>query len=93
MIPVYKGKVVINLMDQDTLILALTQEHVDDMIRKKEPFSKRTDYGYAGFEVDQIRFDDQKPVVVGQDTIYSSDVPGDLLVNITLEPQFVSDDV
>lgn len=89
MIPVYKGKVVINLMGPETNILALTQEHVDDMIRKQEPFSKRSDYGPTGFTVDQIMFDNQKPVVVGQDTINSSDVPGDLLVNITLEPQFV----
>lgn len=89
MIPVYKGKVVINLMGPEINILALTQEHVDDMIRKEEPFSKRSDYGPTGFNVDQIRFDDQEPIVVGQNTINSSDVPGDLLVNITLEPQFV----
>lgn len=76
-------------MGPETKILALTQDRVDDVIQNEKTFSNYFSFGPQGFELNEIKYDDQKPIVLGEDTITNSEVPGDLTFNITLEPQFI----
>lgn len=89
MIPLYKGKVIVYVMGPETKILALTQEQVDAAIQNESTFSDYSSLGPTGFDVSRIKFDNQQPIVLGEDTINRTEVPGDLLFNITVEPQFI----
>lgn len=89
MIPVYNGKVVVFTVGAETKIKALTQEQVDEAIEYMETFSGYSSLAYMQYNVSQIRYDDQRPIVLGEDTINASEVPGDLTYNITVEPQFI----
>lgn len=89
MIPVYNRKVVVFNEGSETIIRALTHDEVDNAINYGEIFRDYASLAHKIYNVSQIRTDDNQPLVLGRDTIDSSQVPGELTYSITVDQQFV----
>lgn len=88
LIALYKGRVIIpNVQQQVTL--GGREEQINAFIQSKETFHEFTAHVPYSLSLIRFRYEDQQPIVVGDDTITIAEVPGNALFNIIPEPKFI----